>query len=102
MKKKITIQQKLMKNYVIFIIITLALSCPSAFGYGLDSHYVITKKAVDESSLEDAVKQIGFTKLEDEIKGSLDTKSIVEWIAWGSKWEDLIAVWAYGLMGNER
>jgi uncharacterized membrane protein len=61
MKKQITDQQKLMKILVFLFIVFLVLSCSSAFGYGLDSHYQIAAKAVENSSLNDALQQIGFT-----------------------------------------
>lgn len=96
MKTQITVQQNLMKNIAFLLIISLVLSCSLAFGYDRDSHIQIAVKAVENSSLNDALYQIGFTSYNDPIKRGLETKPIYEWIGYGSRWEDGIALYDYG------
>ena len=95
MKKQIIGWQELLKIIAFFIMILLGLISSSALGYDKDSHDQIAVKSVQKSSLDDALQQIGFTIYNDSIKGSSKTKSIIDWIRFGSWWEDRIAIYNY-------
>ncbi|MBW2169314.1 MAG: hypothetical protein JRG69_08660 [Deltaproteobacteria bacterium] len=82
---------------VVHIMAIQLFACPAAvFGYEGEVHKRITLEAVKKikSSLDESIKQIGCDNgIEHKIKGRAmkgEPKSIMEWIQYGSNWEDLV------------
>ena len=88
----IIIQLKEMKlPFFILIFTYFALSFSPAFGYTGTTHKKIAVAAVNKSSLDGVVKQLGFAEgIEQIIQGNFEEKNIGDWITYGSTWEDWI------------
>jgi hypothetical protein len=99
-RKDIPVMRQKGKNWmnmiwlVVFIIVCHLILCHGPlFGYPTSVHKKITLKAVDKirSSLNERLKQIGLENGVDHTLETWDKNTILEWIQYGSHWEDLIA-----------
>jgi hypothetical protein len=85
-------RNKMYRKIRIIVVLLLTFFPISAFAYMENVHKKISVKAVEKSLVSEVLKNIGLEKgIEQEIKGRFkEPKSVIQWIEYGSEWEDFI------------